>query len=134
QLVGLLTPREFEELVADDQDLQEFFARVDVHEPELDVAGKLLRHFARGLEQRYRVAIEEQAVHQAILLSANYILNDQLPAKALKILHQVCEEIDYERNERASPRCRVTEEDVIRQVAAVSCVPEETLRGIAEGI
>lgn len=134
QIVGLLTPREFEELVADDQDLQDFFSRVDVHEPELDVAGKLLRHFARGLEQRYRVTIDESAVHQAILLSANYILNDQLPAKALKILNQVCEKIDYERSERAAPRSRVTEEDVIRQVAEVSCVPEETLRGIAEGI
>jgi hypothetical protein len=49
QLVCLLTPREFEELIADDPDFTEFFTRIDVEEPDLETALKLLRHFVCGL-------------------------------------------------------------------------------------
>lgn len=132
QFLGLLTPREFEECFSDDPELGDFFARVDVEEPDPDVALKLLRHFALGLEQKFGVTIDQEAVRQAVVLSANYILNDQLPAKALKILDRVCEDIDYEKTQLASHGCRVTPDDVIRVVAEMSGVPQETLRGIAE--
>jgi ATP-dependent Clp protease ATP-binding subunit ClpA len=132
QLVGLLTPREFEELICDDPDFAEFFARVEVEEPDVEVALKLLRHFAAGLEHKFQVAIDAEAVRQAVVLSANYILNDQLPAKALKLLHRVCEDIDYERGRQGARRNRVTADDMVRAVSEASGVPEETLRGIAE--
>ena len=97
-----------------------------------DVALKILRHFALSMEYKYEVSIEPEAVRQAIVLSANYILNDQLPAKALKILHRVCQDIDYERKHKNSPRNRVTSDDVVSVVSKQSGVPEETLRGIAD--
>jgi ATP-dependent Clp protease ATP-binding subunit ClpA len=132
QLVGLLTPRDYEEFVSDDPDFSEFFDRVDVEEPDADVALKILRHFARGLEQRYQVSIADEAVRQSVVLSANYILHDQLPAKALRILNAICEDIDYERSQLGQRRHQVTTEDVFRSVSALSGVPEETLAGIAE--
>jgi ATP-dependent Clp protease ATP-binding subunit ClpC len=132
QFVGLLTPREYEEFVADDPEFVDVFTRVKVEEPSVDVALKLLRHFAEGLERRYRVGIDDEAVRQAAVLSANYILHDHLPAKALKFLHAACEEIDYERTQMGSMRDRVTADDMVRAVALASGVPEETLRGIAE--
>ncbi len=75
--------------------------------------------------------IDDEAVRQAVSLSADYILNDQLPAKALKLLHRACEEVDYERGQLRRPRNRVTADDMVRLVAEVSGVPEETLRGVA---
>jgi ATP-dependent Clp protease ATP-binding subunit ClpA len=132
QFLGLLTPREYEELIADDRELTEFFARVEVAEPDPSLALKLLRHYAAGLEERFRVAIDGEAVRQAVVLSANYILNDQLPAKALKILHRVCEDLDYARSQPGAPPERVTADHVVGVVADLSGVPEETLRGIAE--
>jgi hypothetical protein len=132
QFIGLLTPRDFEELVADDPEMCDFFSRVDVEEPDLEVAQKILQHFAQGLQHKYQVAIDTEAIRQAVVLSANYVLNDQLPAKALRILHRVCEDIDYERKQMGSQRDRVTVEDVVRVVADLSGVPEETLRGVAE--
>src|SRR3954452_684908 len=89
-------------------------------------------HFAQGLAQKFRVAIEEEAIRQAVLLSANYILNDQLPAKALKVLHRACEDLDYERTHLGSKRECVSPDDVVRIIAEASGVPEETLRGVAE--
>src|SRR5262249_30494808 len=53
RLIALLIPREFEELVSDDSDFAEFFARVEAAEPDIDVALKLLAHFAAGLEGKY---------------------------------------------------------------------------------
>jgi ATP-dependent Clp protease ATP-binding subunit ClpA len=90
-----------------------------------------LTHFAAGLQQRYGVAIDEEAVRQAVTLTAGYILNDHLPAKALKVLHRACEDLDYERGQLGAGRARVTAEDVLRRVAESSGVPEETLRGVA---
>lgn len=132
QLIGLVTPREYDDLIADDPDYQDFFTRVDVEEPAPEVALKILAHFALGLQHKYRVQIEPEAVRQAVVLSANYILNDQLPAKALKLLHRACEEIHYERCQHGSTRDRATADDVIRLVSRQSSVPEETLRGVAE--
>ena len=131
RLIGLMSPREFEELASDDPEMLEFFARVDVEEPNQEVAKKLLLHFATGLAGRYEVEIEEQAIERAVVLSANYILNERLPAKALRILERVCEDIDYERRQLGHDRNRVTVDDVVRAVAEISGVPEETLRGIA---
>jgi ATP-dependent Clp protease ATP-binding subunit ClpC len=127
----LLTPRECDALVADDPDFGEFFTRVEVEEPDADTALRLLRHFALGLAARFRVAVEDEAVRQAVTLSADYILNDQLPAKALHLLHRACEEVDYERGQLGRERDRVTADDMVRLVAEVSGVPEETLRGVA---
>ena len=131
-MIGLLTPRDFEEFISDDPDFSEFFARIDVEEPDTDVALKILQHFARGLEQKYSIAIECEAVRQAVVLSANYILHDHLPAKALKVLHSICEDIDYERIQLNQHRERITADDVVGVVSSLSGVPEETLRGIAE--
>lgn len=132
RLIGLMTPRDYEDLLSDDPDGPEFFARATVEEPDAETALRLLRHFALGLEQRFRVALDEAAVRQAVTLSANYILNDHLPAKALRILHRVCEDVDYERGPGGTGRERVAADDVVRAVAEASGVPEETLRGIAE--
>ncbi len=106
RVVGLLTPRECDEVASDDPDFAEFFTRVDVEEPDPDTALRLLRHFALGLADRFRVAIDGEAVRQAVALSANYVLNDQLPAKALKLLARACEEVDYERTQLGRPRDR----------------------------
>jgi ATP-dependent Clp protease ATP-binding subunit ClpC len=131
-ILGLLTPREFDEVIADDPDFAEFFTRVDVEEPDLETGLKLLQHFALGLQDRYQVEIEPEAVRQAVLLSSNYILNDHLPAKALKLLARACEDLDYDRSQLGSQRERVTAEDVVNLVAQHTGVPEETLCGIAE--
>ena len=132
RVIGLLTPREYEELVSDDPDMQEFFTRLDVDEPDVAVAIKLLRHFAIGLENRFNVRIEPAAVEQAVVLTANYILNQRLPAKALRILHRVCEDVDYERTHLGQPSQTVCVDDVLAAVSRASGVPTETLRGISE--
>lgn len=131
-LVGLLTPREYDDLAADDPEFAEFFTRVDAPEPDPETALRLMHYFARGLADRYQVPIDPEAVRQAVSLTADYILNDQLPAKALKVLTRACEAADYERRQLGAARERVTADAVVRVVADQSGVPEDTLRGVAD--
>ncbi|REJ69529.1 MAG: ATP-dependent Clp protease ATP-binding subunit [Planctomycetota bacterium] len=132
QLVGTVTSSEYQEVFAGDPDIHEFFVPIKIEEPDEELTRRLLRHYKCGLESKYEVAIETEAVAQAVVLSANYILNDQLPAKALRVLQQICEDIDFERSQRAHPKNEVRGDDVVRAVSAITGVPAETLRGVAE--
>jgi ATP-dependent Clp protease ATP-binding subunit ClpA len=132
QVIGLVTPREVDEFFSDDPDWAELFTRVEVDEPDIDVAIKLVRHLARGLEEKYQVGIDDETVREAVVLSANYILNDQLPGKALTIINHVCQNFNYDRYLQNKPDHRVTTNDVIHVVSDLSGVPEETLHGISE--
>ncbi len=69
RLVGLMTPHEYAELIADDPDYADFFGKVDVDEPGPETAVKLLRHYSRGLEQKFQVGIDEAAIQEAVSLS-----------------------------------------------------------------
>lgn len=129
RVVAVLTPRECDELTADDPDFADLFVRVDVPEPGGGAAVRLVRHFADGLEQRFGVTVDDEAVRQAVTLSAHYVLNDQLPSKAVRILHQVCEDLAFDRD-HGGGRGEVRPDDVVRAVAELTGVPEETLRGV----
>ena len=130
--VGIMEPQDYEELLADDADLQELCQRADVLEPNLDTAKRLLKHYAAGLAQQFDVVIDSAAIERAVILSANYIFNERLPGKAVKILHRVCEDLDYERAQLGSYRKVIQESDVIAAVAEITGIPESTLRGISD--
>jgi ATP-dependent Clp protease ATP-binding subunit ClpC len=129
---AILTPDQFDDLAADDPEFSEFFSVVHVSEPDSDTALRLMQYFARGLATRYRIGIESEAIRQAVTLTANYILNDQLPAKALKVLTKACEIADYDRRQLGQPKEQVTVDDLIRVVAEHTGIPEGTLRGVAD--
>ncbi|MFO0824980.1 MAG: AAA family ATPase [Gemmataceae bacterium] len=131
-LLASLTPQEYDDLASDDPDLGDFFTTVEAPEPDRDTALRLLHHFAEGLANRYRVAIDAEAVRRAVTLTANYILNDQLPAKALKVLTKACEEADYDRRRSGQAEAVVRGDDIVRLVATQTGIPENTLRGVAD--
>ncbi|OWK38134.1 ClpB protein [Fimbriiglobus ruber] len=127
-----LTPREYDDLAADDPEFAEFFARVDIPEPGADTALRLMTHFARGVAEHFQIAINPDAIRQAVTLTTNYVLNDHLPAKALTVLTRACEDADYDRRQLGRSAAEVTPGDVVRVVAERTGVPEDTLRGVAD--
>lgn len=131
-ILGVITPREFEELFADDADLRDRFAVVEVPELARDTAIRLMNFYAAGIEARYQVQIDTEAVQQAVMLTADYILHECLPGKAIRVLRQACEDVIYEWAQYGHQKNCVTADGVIRAVAQISGIPEETLRGVAE--
>lgn len=102
RVIGVVEPWEYEELVSLDVDMLEHFERLDLKEPDYPTAVRLVRRLADGLTERYGCQIPDQAVSMAVGLSANYILNEQLPGKALRVLHRLCEDFSYDRRTAAS--------------------------------
>jgi ATP-dependent Clp protease ATP-binding subunit ClpA len=132
QLIGVMSNWDFEDLLASDHELLEFFTRVVVDEPEDAEAVAIASQASVGLAREYRVTIEQRAVERAVALASDYILNERHPAKAIKILRRVCEDLDYERTQHSGTNTTVAAPAVIKVIAEISGVPEETLSGRVE--
>lgn len=131
-LIGIMSDWDYNDLLSADHNVLEFFTRVSVEEPKIEAAQDMVKLAAAQLEKEYRVEIEEKAVNRAVILSADYIMNENLPAKAIKILRRVCEDLDFERTQHREENTLVTFGKVIKVIAEISSVPESTLEGVAE--
>jgi ATP-dependent Clp protease ATP-binding subunit ClpA len=133
-LIGVMDTRDYEELLSADQTLLEHVTRIDVAEPGRDAALEMAQDIAGALAHEFDLTIEPRAIERAVVLSADYILYERLPAKAAKILRQACEDLDYERSQ-GSDRTSVEIADVIGVVSRASGVPEGQLSGVgSDGI
>jgi ATP-dependent Clp protease ATP-binding subunit ClpA len=132
RVIGLMSDRDYEDVFTDDQLLLESFDRVRVQEPDVPTAESLLFHYRDGLQHEFGVGISDAAVKRAVVLSSNYILNECLPGKALKILHRACDDLLYERTQHGVDQAEVDVDDVVRIVSELSGVPHNTLLGIAD--
>ncbi len=130
--LGLLSPEEFEELAADDAELRERFSEIGAFEPEPETATRLVGCYAGGLVANYGLQIEPEAIREAVQLSADTILHERLPGKAVKILREACERRAFEQVQYGHADEVISIDDVIEAVSRVSGVPTETLRGVAE--
>ena len=130
QLIGIISPNDYTDLLASEPALLEFFTLVEMSEPSreqsLDIAG----HIAGTLSREFDVTIEPGAVERAVALSADYILSDHHPRKAAAILRRACEDLDYERAQLGSEQPSVGPDDVIKVISEISGLPEGQLAGV----
>jgi ATP-dependent Clp protease ATP-binding subunit ClpA len=129
-LVGVMDTGDYEDLLASDHTLLEFVTRVEVTEPATEAALAMTKQVATALAEEFGVTIEDRAVERAVVLSADYILYERLPAKAAKILRLACEDLDYERAQLASERTAVGAVDVVEVVSRLSGLPKSQLSGV----
>lgn len=132
QVIGILDDWDFDDLVSADHELLEFFTRVKVVEPKVKEAVEIVAQAATALGNDYKATIEPHAIERAVTLSANFILSERLPIKAIKILRRVCEDLDYARTQKGSKDNVVSASAVVRVVSEISGVPEGTLLGTGE--
>jgi len=131
RFLGFCTPRECEDLLGSDAELRETFSAVFVPEPTPETALTLVTRHARELARAFQVTIDATAVRAAVWLTHNYLLSEQLPGKALRVLRDVCQDVDFEHAARGAPERRVTAPATLRTVSRWTGVPEETLQGVA---
>jgi ATP-dependent Clp protease ATP-binding subunit ClpA len=134
RVVGILTPHEYEEHFLDDAESHELFSIVHFEEPETEVALRLTRHYANGLEARYKVKISDEAVNRAVLLSGSYVLHERLPYKAVKVLRAICDDVEFERSQHGRTQDVVSGDDAVTKIAAISGIPPQTLAGVGEDV
>ena len=90
RMLAATTWAEYKEHVEPDPALVRRFQVVRVDEPDLDTAIAILRKVAQSLREHHGVAIDDEAVVEAVRLSARYVQGRQLPDKAVSILDTAC--------------------------------------------
>jgi type VI secretion system protein VasG len=104
------------------------FQAVPVPEPDEEEALAILRLVARRLSEHHGMPVLEEAVREAVRLSARYICGRKLPDKAITVLDTACAQIGLEQSgiipeldrlDREVARMRGRLESVTRSLAFV---------------
>lgn len=88
--IAATTWAEYKKYFEKDAALARRFQVVKVDEPSLDVAASMLRGMAELMEKHFNIRVLDEAVVDAVRLSARYITGRQLPDKAVSVLDTAC--------------------------------------------
>jgi type VI secretion system protein VasG len=88
--IAATTWAEYKKYFEKDAALARRFQVVKVEEPSEPVAISMIRSLVAPLEKHHRVRILDEAVGEAVRLSARYIPSRQLPDKAVSLLDTAC--------------------------------------------
>lgn len=87
--MGSTTYKEYRGYIEKDRALLRRFQKIDVNEPTLDDAVKILQGLKPYFEDYHKIRYTNEAVKAAVELSAKYINDRKLPDKAIDIIDEV---------------------------------------------
>ncbi|MBS8121537.1 ATP-dependent Clp protease ATP-binding subunit [Candidatus Vampirococcus lugosii] len=90
QLIGATTYDEYQKHIEKDPALKRRFQEVNVDEPSNEDTKKILFGIREKFESFHGVNIADNAIHTSVELSSRYILNKQLPDKAIDLIDEAC--------------------------------------------
>ena len=134
--IGSTTYKEYRNYFEKDRALVRRFQKIDVNEPSLEDAIKILRGLKTNYERHHKVRYTEEAIRAAVELSAKYINDRKLPDKAIDVIDEVgASRMLLPEGKR---RKTVTLRDVEEIVAKIARIPpksvsaddKETLRNL----
>ena len=88
--VAATTWAEYKKYFEKDAALTRRFQTVKVEEPSIPIAIAMIRGLVATLEKHHKVRILDEAVSEAVRLSARYIPSRQLPDKAVSLIDTAC--------------------------------------------
>ncbi len=88
QVIGATTLDEYRKHVEKDAALERRFQPVQVGEPSPEEAEAILKGLRDRYEAHHKVKISDEAIHAAVLMSARYISDRQLPDKAIDLIDE----------------------------------------------
>ncbi len=134
--IGSTTYKEYRNYFEKDRALVRRFQKIDVNEPSLEDAIKIIRGLKTNYERHHKVRYTEEAIRGAVELSAKYINDRKLPDKAIDVIDEVgASRMLLPEGKR---RKTVTLRDVEEIVAKIARIPpksvsaddKETLRNL----
>jgi len=90
QVIGATTFNEYRKYIEKDSALERRFQPVTVNEPSVKDAIEVLTGVKDYYEKHHRVAVPEQIIRRAVVLSERYITDRFLPDKAIDLLDEAC--------------------------------------------
>src|SRR6201995_1757932 len=132
--IGSTTYKEFRNYFEKDRALVRRFQKIDVNEPSVEDAVKILRGLKVNYEKHHKVRYTDEAIRAAGELSARYINDRKLPGKAIDVIDEVgpSRMLLPEHKRRKTVTLRDVEE-IVAKIArippkSVSADDKETLR------
>jgi ATP-dependent Clp protease ATP-binding subunit ClpA len=89
RIVGATTPEEYRRFIERDHALARRFQSIEVEEPNQDDAFEILKGLRSSYENHHRVRYSDDALRQAVELSAQYINERYLPDKAIDVIDEI---------------------------------------------
>ena len=87
--IGSTTYKEYRSYFEKDRALARRFQKIDVNEPSVEDAVKILRGLRPCYEEHHRVRYTAAAIRAAVELAAKYISDRRLPDKAIDVIDEV---------------------------------------------
>ncbi len=138
--IGSTTYKEFRTYFEKDRALVRRFQKIDVNEPSVEDAIKILRGLKTNYEKHHKVRYTDEAIRAAVELSAKYIHDRKLPDKAIDVIDEVgaSRMLQPEGKRRKTVTLRDVEE-IVAKIArippkSVSADDKETLRNLERDV
>ncbi|MBR0663019.1 ATP-dependent Clp protease ATP-binding subunit ClpA [Roseomonas hellenica] len=123
--IGSTTYKEYRNYFEKDRALVRRFQKIDVNEPTLEDAVKILQGLKTNYEKHHKVKYTPEAIRAAVELSAKYIHDRKLPDKAIDVIDEVgASRMLLPENKR---RKTVTLKDVEDIVAKIARIPPKSV-------
>ncbi|MFQ6016605.1 MAG: ATP-dependent Clp protease ATP-binding subunit ClpA [Kiloniellaceae bacterium] len=87
--IGSTTYKEYRNYFEKDRALVRRFQKIDIHEPSIEDAVKILRGLKPYYEAHHKVRYTNEAIRTAVELSARHIGDRKLPDKAIDVIDEV---------------------------------------------
>ena len=134
--VGSTTYKEFRTHFEKDRALVRRFQKIDVNEPTVEDAVKILQGLKTNYEKHHKVRYTPEAIRAAVELSAKYIHDRKLPDKAIDVIDEVgASRMLLPENKRRKTVTLKDVEDIVAKIArippkSVSTDDRETLKNL----
>ncbi|TDQ81398.1 ATP-dependent Clp protease ATP-binding subunit ClpA [Dongia mobilis] len=123
--IGSTTYKEYRQHFEKDRALVRRFQKIDVNEPSLEDAVKILRGLKPYYEKHHSVRYTAEAIRAAVELSSRYIGDRKLPDKAIDIIDEVgAAQMLLPESKRKKT---ITVKDVEATVATIARIPPKTV-------
>ncbi|PWC53072.1 ATP-dependent Clp protease ATP-binding subunit ClpA [Azospirillum sp. TSO22-1] len=123
--VGSTTYKEYRNYFEKDRALVRRFQKIDVNEPTIEDAIKILQGIKPYYEKHHRVSYTNDAIRSAVELSAKYIGDRKLPDKAIDIIDEVgAAQMLLPENKRKK---KIGVKDVEAVVAKIARIPPKSV-------
>ncbi|TXH35556.1 MAG: ATP-dependent Clp protease ATP-binding subunit ClpA [Rhodospirillaceae bacterium] len=123
--MGSTTYKEYRQYFEKDRALVRRFQKIDVNEPSMEDAVKILRGLKPYYEKHHNIRYTTEAIRSAVELSARYIGDRKLPDKAIDIIDEVgAAQMLLPESKRKKT---ITVKDVEAVVAMIARIPPKTV-------
>ncbi|WP_298214295.1 ATP-dependent Clp protease ATP-binding subunit ClpA [Acidocella sp.] len=123
--IGSTTYKEFRNYFEKDRALVRRFQKIDVNEPSVEDAVKILKGLKGSYEKHHKVRYTDDAIRAAVELSAKYINDRKLPDKAIDVIDEAgAARMLLPENKR---RKTVTLKDVEDMVSKIARIPPKSV-------